>query len=147
MVQPRFLQGGAPREIDRRAQADTQLLGQVQRVRICKLNDPWTGELELVGESDKRMRVSVRLETGAMSRFNYVLFGPVDMADDTWEKLNTDLDKLPGKNAASVWKLTPTVTKVFSRRSTEPLAVGSSLKLLILSLLCDDISSGKRQVD
>ncbi len=124
---------------------NTQLLGQIHRVRVCKLSDPWTGELELVGESDKRMRVSVRLETGAMSRFNYILFGPVDQADDTWERLNADLEKLPGKNAASVWKLTPSVTKVFSRHSTEPLAVGSSLKLLILSLLCDDISAGKRK--
>jgi len=91
------------------------------------------------------MRVSVRLETGAMSRFNYILFGPVDQADDTWERLNADLEKLPGKNAVSIWKLTPSVTKVFSRHSTEPLAVGSSLKLLILSLLCDDISAGKRK--
>lgn len=124
---------------------NSEKLGKVQRFRICKLADPWSGELEFIGETDKRLRVNVRLETGPKSRFNYVLFSPVDLADDTWAKLDADLAKLPGKQSASVWKLTPRVEILFSRNSAEPLAVGSSLKLLVLSLLCEDISSGKRK--
>ncbi|HQR05226.1 MAG TPA: serine hydrolase [Gemmatales bacterium] len=120
-------------------------LGEIQRVRICRITDPWSGELELIGEGDKRMRVIVRLETGPQSRINYVLFNPIDMADDTWAKLESDLAKLPGKNGVSVWKLTTKIEKLFSRNATESLAVGSSLKLLILSLLCDDIAAGKRK--
>jgi beta-lactamase class A len=124
---------------------NSKQLGQIQRVRICKITDPWSGELELIGEGDKRMRVIVRLETGPQSRFNYVLFNPIDLADDTWAKLESDLARLPGKNGVSVWKLTPQVEMIFSRNASEPLAVGSSLKLLILSLLCDDIAAGKRK--
>lgn len=124
---------------------NSRQLGEIQRVRICKISDPWSGELEFIGEGDKRMRVIVRLEAGPQSRFNYVLFSPIDMADDTWSKLDNDLSKLPGKNGVSVWKLTPRIDRVFSRNAAEPLAVGSSLKLLILSLLCDDIAAGKRK--
>ncbi len=124
---------------------NSKQLGLIQRVRLCKIIDPWSGELELIGADDKRMRIMVRLETGPQSRFNYVLFSPIDMADDTWAKLESDLARLPGKNAVSVWKLTPQLEKLFSRNATEPLAVGSSLKLLILSLLTDEIAAGKRQ--
>lgn len=126
-------------------QFNTKQLGQIQRVRLCRITDPWSGELEFIGEGDKRMRVIVRLETGPQSRFNYVLFKPIDMADDTWSKLESDLAKLPGKNSVSVWKLTPQIEKLFSRNATESLAVGSSLKLLILSKLCEDIAAGKRK--
>ncbi|MFT3878883.1 MAG: serine hydrolase [Gemmatales bacterium] len=120
-------------------------LGKVQRYRICKIMDPWSGELEFIGEADKRMRVIVKLETGPLSRFNYVLFNPVDTAEDSWAKLEADLARLPGKTAASVWKLTPRIDKLYSRNASEPLAVGSSLKLLIFSLLCEDIASNKRK--
>jgi len=142
---PEFFQVVPRDQLIQGLKLNTQLLGPISRVRICKLSDPWSGELEFIGKADKRLRVAIRLETGAQSRFNYVLFSPVDQADDTWEKLDSDLGKLPGKNAASVWKLTPTIETLFSRNSKVPLAVGSSLKLLILSQLCDDIAAGKRK--
>jgi beta-lactamase class A len=142
---PDFFQGVPREKLIEGLKYNTKQLGQIQRVRICKITDPWSGELELIGEDDKRMRVIVKLETGPQSRFNFVLFHPIDRADDTWARLESDLAKLPGKNGVSIWKLTPQIEKLFSRNATEPLAVGSSLKLLILSLLCDDIAAGKRK--
>lgn len=142
---PDFFQVVPRQKLVEGLQFNTKQLGKIQRIRLSKINDPWSGELECIGESDKRMRVAIRLETGPLARFNYVLFHPIDLADDTWAKLETDLAKLPGRNAVSVWKLTPQTEKLFSRNASEPLAVGSSLKLLILSLLCDDITAGKRK--
>lgn len=120
-------------------------LGKVQRTRICRITSPTSAELELIGEGGKRVRVTIRVEPAYPNRFQYVMFDSIDLADDTWEKFNVDLQKFPGDNAVSIWKLTPAKLKLYSRNASDPMAVGSSFKLLVLNALADEIAAGKRQ--
>lgn len=137
---------GVPRAKLIEGLADTsKLLGPIQRTRICHIHSATYAELELIGQVDKRVRVVVRTESTAPYRFLYLMFAPVDLASDTWDKLTADLQKLPGEHAVSVWKLTPAKTRIYSTNPDKSLAIGSSFKLLLLDLLCDEVSAGKRK--
>lgn len=122
----------------------SKVLGPIQRVRLCRMTSPNSAELEFISKSGKRVRASVRVEAQYPNRFEYLMFSDIDMGDDTWEKLNVDIQRLPGDHAVSIWKLTPSRLKLFSRNSGDPLAVGSSFKLLVLSLLAEEIAAGSR---
>jgi beta-lactamase class A len=125
--------------------ANYELLGGIARHRVCRLVAPGVGELEYIGTNGRRLRVNVRFEAAPPHRINYLLFGKVFLDKDSWEALTLDIQKLPGQKSATVWKIAPEQSTLFSLNSKEPLAVGSSFKLLVLSLLCDEIATGKRQ--
>lgn len=126
-------------------QENSQLLGEIDRTRICRIHSPGMAELELISKTGRRLRAFAQVELVQPYRFNILRFDKVDMGDDTWDKLQVDIQRLPGDHAASVWKIAPTRTRLFSRNVNEPLAVGSSFKLLVLSLLCEEIAQGKRK--
>lgn len=122
-----------------------QQLGELERHRLCRILSPTSAELELISKTGKRVKATIRIEPNHPFRFQYLMFGSVDLGDDTWDKLNLDIQKLPGNQAVSIVKLTTDQSKIFNRNSNDPLAVGSTFKLLILSLLCDEITAGKRK--
>jgi hypothetical protein len=125
--------------------AQHQLMGTIERVRLCRLIDPHSGELEFISKQGHRMRAAIRLEPQSPHRCFYLVFSRVDTGTDTWNSLKEDLKKLPGTQGASVWELAPTTAKLFGYQETTPLAIGSSFKLLVTLELCDQISAGKRQ--
>lgn len=126
-------------------QENSKLLGEIERIRICRIHSPGIAEYELISKSGRRLRAFVQVELTQPHRLNILRFDKIDLGEDSWDKLQVDIQRLPGDHAASVWKIAPTRTRLFSRNSNEPLAVGSSFKLLVLSLLCDEITSGKRK--
>lgn len=132
-------------QLTRVIQENSQILGEIDRVRICRIHSPGMAEFELISKTGRRLRTLAQVELVQPYRFNILRFNKVDLGDDSWDKLQVDIQRLPGDHAASVWKLAPVRTRLFSRNSNEPLAVGSSFKLLVLSLLCDEITQGKRK--
>ncbi|MFO0813260.1 MAG: serine hydrolase [Gemmatales bacterium] len=122
-----------------------QQLGPVARSRICKVIDASSGELEFVGSNGNRLRAVIRMEPQAPHGCTYLLFSNVDEGQDTWPQLSADLMRLPGEKAASVHLIAPQKSRRFVFRQTDPLAVGSSFKLLVLNQLADEISSGTRK--
>ncbi len=126
-------------------QQQHQLMGTIDRVRLCRLIDAHSGELEFISTSGNRMRVAIRLESQPPHRCYYLVFSDVDTGKDTWQHLTNDLQKLPGIQGASVWELKPTKSKLFGYHDTTPLAIGSSFKLLVTLELCEQISTGQRK--
>lgn len=122
-----------------------QQLGPIERHRVCKVIDATSGELEFIGKNGKRVRAVVRLEPSPPYGCTYLLFSHVDEGKDTWEQLAADMMKLPGDKAASVHQIHPKKTQRFVIRQTDPLAIGSSFKLLVLNQLAEEIAAEKRK--
>lgn len=142
---PEFYKSVTPEQLQNALQENRKALGPLERIRLCRILDPRSAELEYISQDGKRLRASIRLEAEAPFRCCHLQFGVMDRGDDTWAKLSIDLQKLPGHHGAAVWKLKPDKTKVFEHHATDAMAVGSSFKLLILNVLSDEINSGKRK--
>lgn len=122
-----------------------RLMGPIERIRLCRLIDPHSGELEFISKQGNRMRAAIRLEPQSPHRCFFLVFSKVDTGTDTWNTLKEDLKKLPGAQGTAVWELAPTKAKLFGYQETTPLAIGSSFKLLVTLELCDQISAGQKQ--
>jgi beta-lactamase class A len=142
---PHFFTGVTKEKLEETLLGIRKQLGPIERHRICKVMDAMSGELEFIGKNGCRLRAVVRMEPAVPHGCTYLLFSNVDEGKDTWEQLAADVMKLPGDKAASVHQIHPKKTQRFVLRQTDPLAVGSSFKLLVLNQLADDIAAGKRK--
>jgi len=122
-----------------------EALGALQRTRIIRHTAPYAAELEFIGQTHRRLQVTLRMEPEEPHRITYLYFTLYDPGNDSWDRLLFELQKLPGQTGASVWQLTPRPKSLLSHQADVPLAVGSSFKLLLLSALADEIAAGKRK--
>ncbi|HMO34523.1 MAG TPA: serine hydrolase [Gemmatales bacterium] len=142
---PSFFKTVTQEELIKLFQQQHIILGEIERTRICRTLDAHSGEIELISKLGYRLRAAIRLEPEPPHRCYYLVFNRIDTGSDTWELLQQDMAKLPGKHGAAVVELKPTRKTLFDYQADTPLAVGSSFKLLVLLQLCDEIAAGKRK--
>jgi beta-lactamase class A len=89
----------------------------------------------------------IAIDPAKNNRVNELVFRQVDsltVADDTAEKIATELAALPGNVNAWFGPLDG-VTPAITLNTDSPLALGSTFKLYVLAALAEDVKAGRRQ--
>ncbi|WP_199503163.1 serine hydrolase [Qipengyuania sp. YIM B01966] len=97
----------------------------------------------------ERARVSgpVQLSATPPHQVAGLLIRNVEPKGDSREKIMADLGALPGSFTAFYAPLDPAATPLLAHRAEQPMALGSTFKLYVLSALAHEIAAGRRQWD
>ncbi|MCS6975404.1 MAG: class A beta-lactamase-related serine hydrolase, partial [Gemmatales bacterium] len=118
--------------------------GKAVEFRVLGLTGPYTAEVEFVFANGVRKPARLALDVRPPHPIVGLEFRADIRSDDSFESVTKDLAKLPGKAGFCLKQLTPETMVLAAHQADEPFAVASSMKLIILAVLADDVAAKKR---
>lgn len=117
-------------------------------VRITSLEKPAPNQAVLMVEYDRAVvRIEMAIaDTTESHLISGLYFTQAQVQGDNIQNVVREIGRLPGKTAFGIWKTNGRrLTLTSGHRPNEPMAVGSTFKLVILAALDEEIKRGKRR--
>jgi beta-lactamase class A len=127
--------------LGRTFQAIQENQGRPEQLHLRRMNAPYAGEVEIYLSKGSRIPVEIALETQPPHRIRHLVFKPIETVNDSWTAVAADLAKIPGRVACTVLPLETNQKPLLAYNGEEPLAVGSSFKLILLTTLAEEIAA------
>jgi hypothetical protein len=118
--------------------------GKAQEYRLIRMVGPYTAEIEFVFGKGLRKPTRLALDHRAPHAITGLEFRAEVKGDDSYGAIIEDLRKLPGRVGFKLCELAPQPRTLAELNSEEPLAVASSMKLVILAAVAEEVAQGKR---
>lgn len=119
--------------------------GSAREFRVLAMTGPYAAEIEFVFANGVRKPARIVLDARPPHRILGLEFRADIRSDDSFAAVSADLRKLPGKAGFSLRQLAPEAKILAEVLPEEPFAVASTMKLVVLAVLADDIAQGKRR--
>jgi beta-lactamase class A len=142
---PAFRKTMADKQIDLESVfAGFAIHGKATEVRLVRMTRPYGGEVEFLFDKGVRVPAVLTLEAKAPHRIAGLLFRAALKDNETLDDIVREVKNLPGAAGFTLMRLDPDPRIVWEHNGTQPLAVGSAFKLLVLAALVEDVQAGRR---
>jgi beta-lactamase class A len=108
------------------------------------MTNPYAAEIEFVFEKGFLVPTTLTLEGKPPHRVAGLLFRNPAKETDNVDAIVAELKSVPGSVAFCLMRLDPSPRTVWALNPDQPLAVGSSFKLIVLAALAEEIARGRR---
>ena len=143
---PDFLAAVPPAKFAEISKSLTDNYGKALKVVKITVKSEYSGEIEILFEKNYVAKINVGLVETPPHLINGLLVTGIEKTSNSLEEIVGELKKLPGKAAFTAVKLNDRdFSPVIAYNADQPLAIGSTLKLYILSELVRSIAAGERK--
>lgn len=134
--------------VDRLRQIHAEIVdkgGDAQTVRLVRMTAPYNGTVEFRLSKGFLLPTRLVLDAKPPHRITGLFFQPLVREQEDLGALLAEMKKLPGRVSVVAKRVTPSAHILADLDGHQPLAVGSTFKLVVLAALTQEIEQGKRR--